>query len=210
MICCPVNRRFHSSSPTSPLLKNLKSSKRGAAGGPSDMTRSPPIIRRTRQMTPSCRRHLCEQNLDRDTSSILIRIHHIWSMSGVRLLEARRRQERSYPEFVAPRSCCCLVVLSNKVGGRPLVFSRPFVQAKVRSEPPLLQMRAQQIWKLRWVSIIACASACAVLVTLGSPSQSGTDDVTPYLHEIEGLPSSIRPSLILLCHSVFQTKRTNE
>ena len=75
------------------------------------------------------------------------------NVDGVRLLAARRRKERTYPELVAPRSRCRLVVLANEVGGRwsteALVFLRLLARAKARSEPPLMRMRAQQAWKLR-------------------------------------------------------------
>ena len=50
------------------------------------------------------------------------------NVDGVRLLAARRRKERTYPELVAPRSRCRMVVLANEVGGRwsteALVFLR--------------------------------------------------------------------------------------
>ena len=112
------------------------------------------------------------------------------NVDGVRLLEARRRKERTFPEL-APRSRCRLVVLANEVGGRwsteALVFLRLLARAKARSEPPLMRMRAQQAWKLRWLSILACASARAVAVSLlGFRSRSGVDGVTPHLHEVEG------------------------
>ena len=46
-----------------------------------------------------------------------------------------------------------------------LVFLRLLARAKARSEP-LMRMRAQQAWKFRWLSILACASARAVAVSL--------------------------------------------
>ena len=112
------------------------------------------------------------------------------NVDGGRLLEARRRKERTYPELVAPRSRCRLVVLANEVGGRwsteALVFLRLLARAKARSEPLLMRMRTQQAWKLRWLSILACASARAVAVSLlGLRSQSGADGVTPHFHEVE-------------------------
>ena len=118
--------------------------------------------------------HICAANVD-----------------GLRLAAARRRKERAYPEFVAPRSHCRLVVLATEVGGRwsteALVFLRLLARAKARSEPHLMRARAQQTWKLRWLSILGCASARAVAASLlGLRGHGGADGAAHHLHEVEG------------------------
>ena len=132
------------------------------------------------------------------------------NVDGVRLVAARRRKERTYPELVAPRSHCRLVVLANEVGGRwsteALVFSRLLVRAKARSEPLLMRMRAQQAWKLRWLSILTCASARAVALSLLClRSHGGADGAIPHLHEVEG---DFRSTLIFLHHPRPKKKKT--
>ena len=61
-----------------------------------------------------------------------------------------------------------LVVLGLVVGGRWSKEARVFVQllarARARSEPPVIQRRMEQAWRLRWLSIISCTSFCGFLV----------------------------------------------
>ena len=91
----------------------------------------------------------------------------------VRLLAARRRKERTYPELVAPTGAVVWSSLPMRwadAGPQRHWFLRLFAREKDRSEPPLMRMRAQQAWKIRWLSILACASARVVTVSLlGSP-----------------------------------------
>ena len=113
------------------------------------------------------------------------------NVDGLCLAAARRRTERTYPEFVAPHSRCRLVVLATEVGGRwsteALVFLRLLARAKARSEPHLMRARAQQAWRLRWLSILGCASARAVAASLwGLRDHGGADGAALHLHEVEG------------------------
>ena len=88
----------------------------------------------------------------------------------VALEVARRRKERTDPELLALWSRCRLVVMANEVGGRwspeALAFLRQLAKAKSRNEPPLIQRRAQQAWKMRWLAIMSCAAARAVSSSL--------------------------------------------
>ena len=112
------------------------------------------------------------------------------NVDGLRLAAARRRKERTCPEFVAPRSPCRLDVLATEVGGRwsteALVFLSLLARAKARSEPHLMRARAQQAWKLRWLSILGCTSARAVAASLGLRGHGGAGGGAPHLHEVEG------------------------
>ena len=50
-----------------------------------------------------------------------------------------------------------------------------------------MRVRAQQAWKLRWFSILGCASARAVAGSLlGLWGHGGADGAAPHLHEVEG------------------------
>ena len=50
-----------------------------------------------------------------------------------------------------------------------------------------MRVRAQQAWKLRWLSILGCASARAVAASvLGLRGHGGDDGAAPHLHEVEG------------------------
>ena len=64
---------------------------------------------------------------------------------GVVLEAARRRRERTYPELVRP-------------GHRAI---KHLAKAWARAEPRILQMRAEQVWRLRWCSLLSCAAARA-------------------------------------------------
>ena len=112
------------------------------------------------------------------------------NVDGLRLAAARRRKERTYPEFVAPRSRCRLVVLATEVGGRwsteALVFLRLLARAKARSEPHLMRVRAQQAWKLRWLSILGASARAVAASLLGLRGHGGADGAAPHLHEVEG------------------------
>ena len=108
---------------------------------------------------------------------------------GVTLVAARRRKERTYPEFVGPRSRARLVVLAGEVGGRWSPETRSFLsklaKAKARSEPPILQRRAEQAWRMRWSAILACAAARAFASSLlDLKLGGGADGLTPLCHEV--------------------------
>ena len=89
---------------------------------------------------------------------------------GVALRVARRRKERRYPELSGHNNRCRLVVLAGEVGGRWSDETRTFIRSlarfKERSEPPLLRKRVEQAWRLRWWSLLSCATARAFACSL--------------------------------------------
>ena len=109
---------------------------------------------------------------------------------GAALVAARRRKERTYPELVRPGSRARLVVLAGEIGGRWSSETRTFLsqlaEAHSREEIPLMQRRVEQAWRLRWGSMLACASARAVassLLELRRPH--GADGEGPPSHEVD-------------------------
>ena len=83
---------------------------------------------------------------------------------------ARLRKARTYPELVGPHRRAHLVVLALEVGGRWSRETQAFVtqlaRAKARGETQLMRRRAEQGWRFRWGSILACAVARAVASTM--------------------------------------------
>ena len=67
---------------------------------------------------------------------------------GVALEWARRRKETACPELMQPGSRARLVVLALEVGG------------------PLADEAMEQAWRLRWFSILSCATARAFAASL--------------------------------------------
>ena len=112
-------------------------------------------------------------------------------VDGVALRAARRRKERTYPELVRPGPRAKFVVLAGEVPGRwseeTASFLRQLAKARARSEPPVLQKRAEQAWKLRWGSLLACAATRAFACSLLEKRVSGgVDGDTPSVHEVLG------------------------
>ena len=109
---------------------------------------------------------------------------------GVALTAAKRRKERRYPELVGPRSRARLVVAGVEVGGRwshetKLLVSQ-LARAKARQETWLLRRRSEQAWRMRWGSLIACAVARAVALSLLElPRAVGADGDTPAGYDVE-------------------------
>ena len=66
---------------------------------------------------------------------------------------------------VQPGARARSVVIGFEVGGRwskeAMVFVQLLARARARSEPPVIQRRMEQAWRLRWLSIISCAAARA-------------------------------------------------
>ena len=95
-------------------------------------------------------------------------------LDGVALRAARRRKERTYPELVRPGQKAKLVVLAGEVAGRwseeTASFLRHLARARARSEPPVLQKRAEQAWRLRWGSLLACEKRVSGGVDGDTPS----------------------------------------
>ena len=109
---------------------------------------------------------------------------------GVALMRARRHKEQTYPELVQPGARGRLVALGLEVGGRWSKEARVFVQllarARARSEPPVIQRRVEQAWRLRWLSIISCAAARAFASSLLElRGCQGADGQVPPSNEVE-------------------------
>ena len=109
---------------------------------------------------------------------------------GVALRAARRKKVATYPELVGPHSRAKLVVLGVEVGGRWSEETRTFLsrlaKARARTELPLMRRRAEQAWRMRWGSMLACAAAKAVASSLLDLLDShGGDGKTPTTHEVE-------------------------
>ena len=72
----------------------------------------------------------------------------------------------TYPEFVGPRSRARLVVLAGEVGGRWSPETRSFLsklaKAKARSEPLILQRRAEQAWRIALVGDFGVCSSTRI------------------------------------------------
>ena len=108
---------------------------------------------------------------------------------GVALEEARRREERTYPELVQPGHRAKLVVLACEVGGRwsleAVSFIRHLAKARARAEPAVLKRRAEQGWRLRWCGLLACAAARAFAASLLERLvHGGADGDTPSVHQV--------------------------
>ena len=80
---------------------------------------------------------------------------------GAALVAARRRKEPT-------RSGCARA--AGEIGGRWSAETRAFLsqlaEARSREEIPLMQRRVEHAWRLRWGSMLACASARAVASSL--------------------------------------------
>ena len=72
-------------------------------------------------------------------------------------------------------------------GGRQKLvrFLSKLAKAKARSEPLILQRRAEQAWRTRWSAILACAAARAFASSLlDLKLGGGADGLTPLCHEV--------------------------
>ena len=108
---------------------------------------------------------------------------------GVALTAARRRKEHRFPELVGLRSRARLVVVGVEVQGRwsdetKLLVSQ-LARAKARQEPWLLRRRVEQAWRMRWGSLIACAVARTVALSLLELPRAGVDGDTPAACDVE-------------------------
>ena len=109
---------------------------------------------------------------------------------AVRLVAARRRKERTYPELVGRRGRATLVVLAGEVGGRwsgeTISFLNQLADARARSESILMRKRVEQAWLLRWASMLSCVAARAVASSLlDFRRPHGADGATPPSHEVD-------------------------
>ena len=88
--------------------------------------------------------------------------------------------ERTYPELIGPHARARLVVSAGEVGGRWSDETRSFLcqlaRAKSRSEPSILRGRAEQAWRLRWTSTLACSAARAFAASLLNLRDGGGAD----------------------------------
>ena len=109
---------------------------------------------------------------------------------GVALEAARWRKERTYPELNARGERARLVVLGVKVDGRWSTETRSFLSqlahGRARSERLLMRKRVEQAWRLRWGSLLSCAVALAVAMSLlDLPGSRGADGICPLPHDVE-------------------------
>ena len=90
--------------------------------------------------------------------------------SGAALDQARRRKERTYPEFAQPHGRARLVVLGCEVGRRWSEESRQFLAGlaatKARSEPEVMRKSTMHSWLRRWSTLMACTAARAFALSL--------------------------------------------
>ena len=110
---------------------------------------------------------------------------------GVALVAARRRKERTHPEVVRPGHRARLIVIAGEVAGRwseeAASFLRHLAKARSRCEPATLQKRAEQGWRLRWGSMLACAAARAFAQSLLERRvPGGGDGPTPSVQDVLG------------------------
>ena len=109
---------------------------------------------------------------------------------GVATAEARRRKCRTYPELAGLHGRARLVVLEVEVGGlwshETQSFLSQLAKAKARGETELMRRRAEQSWRLRWGSFLACTVAQAVAsAMLELPSARGADGDIPAPQDVE-------------------------
>ena len=109
---------------------------------------------------------------------------------GVALEAARRRKERTYPELTSRGGRARLVVLGVEVGGRWSSETRSFLSKlahdRACSERFLMRKRVEQAWRLRWGSLLSCAAARAVAMSLlDLPGSRGSDGTCPLPHDVE-------------------------
>ena len=108
---------------------------------------------------------------------------------GVALEAARRRKERTYQELTV-RGGRARLVLGVEVGGRWSTETRSFLSqlahSRARSERLLMRKRVEQAWRLRWGSLLSCAVARAVAMSLlDLPGSRGADGTCPQAHDVE-------------------------
>ena len=108
---------------------------------------------------------------------------------GVALVAARRRKERTYPELVQPGHRAKLVVLAGEVAGRwseeTIAFIRHMAKARAREEPFIFRKRAEQGWRMRWCSLLACTAARAFAASLlARRVPGGVDGETSNVHSV--------------------------
>ena len=92
-------------------------------------------------------------------------------VDGLRLAAARRRQERTYPEFVPPRSRCRLVVLATEVGGRWSTEALACVRERNRpgNFDTSMVVDSRRVSARRWqLSCCGCGAMVALMELLPS------------------------------------------
>jgi len=86
---------------------------------------------------------------------------------------ARRDKEAAYPELLAARRCC-LVVVALETGGRWSAEAAAFVEdlayARARDAPPALRAAVAAAWLRRWVRLLSTACANAFARSLVTPA----------------------------------------
>ena len=82
-----------------------------------------------------------------------------------------------------------LVVLAGEVAGRwseeTIAFIRHLAKARARGEPIKIKKRAEQGWRMRWCSLLACGAARAFATSLLEQRVPGVvDGETPNVHSV--------------------------
>ena len=83
------------------------------------------------------------------------------------------------------------MVIAGEVGGRwsseTVHFLSSLATAKASSVPQVLQVRARMAWRRRWASILSCAAARSLALSLGEVRASpGVDGEIPSVHVVVG------------------------
>ena len=83
----------------------------------------------------------------------------------------------------------------NATGGREVAgkwseetrsFVSKLAKARGRIEPAILRRRAEQAWRMRWMSILGCSAAKAFASSLLNLKAGGADGETFCSHEVMG------------------------
>ena len=108
--------------------------------------------------------------------------------NGAALEEARRRKERTYPEWSGDGGRARLVVLAAEVGGRWSIETANFLvslaKAQALASPFVLQGGVQQAHIRRWSASLACSAVRAFTASLlDRRPVPGLGDI-PSVHEV--------------------------
>ena len=98
----------------------------------------------------------------------------------------------------------CAFEIGGRWSSETNTFVRLLAQARAGEEPPISRRRVEQAWRLRWGSLLACASAKAFAASLLDLRSGGVDGDVPPAHEVvnefrhAGLTSEFRGTVLLL------------
>ena len=114
------------------------------------------------------------------------------------MVTSDHREGRAKEQRFGVQARARLVFLAVEVGGRFSKETNGFLtglaKARARSEPPLMQRRVEQAWRMRWSWLLGCAAATAVVGSLLEMQGCVcSDGASPAGHEGKG--TSIMPAL---------------